>query len=160
MTFDQALRDYGPALRRVAASYLPPGPAREDLEQEIALSIYQSLKRYRGEASVRTYLYRVAHNCGLSALHRQASDKETPLDEEPLCGGPTPEGVLLERERYERLAWHVRQLPLKWRQPLTLRLDGLSYDEIAQTLDIPQNTVGVRLHRATAALKSSMRSPQ
>jgi len=63
----------------------------------------------------------------------------------------------MERERYERLASAIRELPLGLRQPMVLRLEGLSYEEIGATLGLTQNTVGVRLHRATAALEGLMK---
>ncbi len=51
---EQLLRTYGPAMRRLVASYVRPGPGRDDLEQEIWLAIAQGMRGFRQEASVRT----------------------------------------------------------------------------------------------------------
>jgi len=156
--FQEIIREYGPALKRVAASYAPPGPEREDLEQEILASIHHAIPNFRGEASVRTYLYRIAHNCGIQALKsRERSAEVSPLREQDHTTSKTPESHAMERERYERLASAIRELPLGLRQPMVLRLEGLSYEEIGATLGLTQNTVGVRLHRATAALEGLMK---
>ena len=60
---------------------------------------------------------------------------------------------MLKNERREQLAAVIRQLPISIRQPLVLRLEGLSYKEIADVLDLTTSNVGVRLHRASAKLK-------
>jgi len=159
MTFDDLMHQFGPALKRLVASYQPPGAGREDLEQEIALAIYQAIDAFRGECSWRTYVYRIAHNCAARAAHR-ASKHDTEqgwdLAQAPAPAHRSPEALTLEKERYEQLTGALRRLPLKWRQPLTMRLDGLSYKEIAVVLELEPATVGTRIHRATQALKDLM----
>ena len=155
--FQDILVEYGPALKRVAASYAPPGAEREDLEQEILAAIHHALPGFRGESSVRTYIYRIAHNCGIQALKsRERSAETSPLREQDHVTSKTPESRALERERYERLASAIRELPLSLRQPMVLRLEGLSYEEVGAILGLTQSAVGVRLHRATTALERLM----
>ena len=60
------LRVYGPALRRVAASYERAPKDREDLLQEIALALWLALPRFRGECTLRSFVFRIAHNRGLT----------------------------------------------------------------------------------------------
>jgi RNA polymerase sigma factor (sigma-70 family) len=144
------LVEYGPAMRRLVASYLPPGPEREDLEQDIYLAIYKGMKVFRGECSVRTYIYRIGHSCALRARLRYAQPAEPPEPPEP---PPTPEHQLIEQQRHEQLARALRALPLPWRQPLTMRLSGLSYQEIAEILDLDLHNVNMRIHRGTRALR-------
>jgi RNA polymerase sigma-70 factor (ECF subfamily) len=161
MTLDDLLDTYGPALKRVAASYAPPGPEREDLEQEIVLALHTAWPGWRGDASARTFAYRIAHNCGILLIKRRRRAPETePLDERHAVTRRTPEDLAQERQDYERLARAVRQLPLAQRQPMALRLDGLSYAEIGEVLGLTTSNVGVRLHRATDELKRLMKGGQ
>ena len=159
-SIEQLLHEYAPAMRRLAASYLPPGPAREDLEQEIFLALYRGWPAFRGESSARTYVYRIGHHCALRALaaHKLASQSPLvePLDQAAHVAYEhlSPEAQLLALEQRERLARALRALPLAWRQPLTMRLDGLSYQEIADALALELTQVTARLHRGTKALRA------
>src|SRR5690554_1363503 len=161
MQVDDILETYAAVIARMAASYAPPGAEREDLEQEIALAVMKAAPRFRGDASFKTYVYRIAQNCGIDAIkrRRQASEvlhDKVLEDERHPTTEPGPEQAALKSEQRERLAAGIRTLPLSMRQPLVLRLEGLSYEEIAAILDLTTTTVGVRLHRATAALKRHM----
>jgi len=157
-TFEQWLTDYGPAMSRLVATYLPPGPAREDLKQEIALALYRGHQSFRGESSPRTYIYKIAHHCALHALATDRRLMEVPLEpeHERRCTAPDPQAKLLLSERRERLERALRQLPLGLRQPMMLRLEGLSYKEIEQVLGVEVSALNGRLHRATEALKAMM----
>ncbi len=156
MELDEILETYSPVIHRVAASYMPPGAAREDLQQDIAVAVMKAAEAFRGDASMKTYVYRIAHNCGIDAIKRRRVDGVEFDDGRHRAGEPGPEAVTLKNERQEQLAAAIRQLPLSLRQPLILRLEGLSYQEIAEILDLTTNHVGVRLHRAKDALKSEL----
>ena len=157
MDYEQIEEEYGDAIRRVAASYAPPGAARDDLEQEIALAIYEALPKFRDESSIKTYVYRIAQNCGIDRIRKRRLDRvELDQGQTPDRSGATPEEHAVRRDQYERLAAAIRQLPLKLRQPLVLRLEELTYDEIADVLGISNSNVGVRIHRAKAALKEML----
>ena len=153
MNIDEILEKYSPAIRRVAASYAPPGAAREDLEQDISLAVMKAAKAFREEASMSTYIYRIAHNCGIDAIKRRKSTSVEFEDGRHPTSNAGPEEMTLKRERREQLAGAIRELPISIRQPLVLRLEGLSYKEIAAVLDLTTSNVGVRLHRASAELK-------
>ena len=156
MTFDEILNTYGATIRRIAASYAPPGAGREDLEQEILLQVYQAMPRWREESQQRTYVYRIAQNCGIRSLKNTHKQRAREPWDDQITHPADAETSLQQARQYERLASCVRQLPLNQRLPLILRLEGLSYDEIATILELSVNTVGVRLHRATQTLKALM----
>ena len=61
-TFSRLMEAYGVALKRLAAAYVSDSAAREDLFQEIALAVWNGIPGFRGDASERTWLYRIAHN--------------------------------------------------------------------------------------------------
>lgn len=150
------LEEWTPAVRRMAASYVA-GDEREDLTQEILLSVWESLPDFRGESSMRTYIYRIAHNRAIDFVRKRstrpstdAADRQT---EELASSAPSVDRVAEARCKKRRLLAAVRQLRLSWRQPLTMALDGLSYAEIAEILGLSESNVGVRIHRARKRLK-------
>jgi RNA polymerase sigma factor (sigma-70 family) len=158
--FDRIMREYGPALSRLATSYEPIPIRREDLLQEIAVAIWQALQHFRGECSERTFLYRIAHNRGLSyAWHRRRV--EEPLDEfeaahDPADPCPHPEEQTAQQHQKKRLLEAIQSLPVGHRQIIMLLLEDLSHSEIAEVLGISENNVGVRLNRARKALKLAL----
>lgn len=79
-----------------------------------------------------------------------------PFERDPVSAAPSPEAVYLERERHEQLARALRALPLVWRQPLMMRLEGMSYQEIADALALELHNVTARIYRGTGALKALM----
>ena len=150
---EQVLTEFRPVLGRTAAMYAPPGSDRDDLLQEIYLALLSALPRYRGESSLRTYVLRVAHNCGVRRVGRRRS-AGTPLDEgDHASPAPGPDRDAQDRQDVERLSTAMQELPLGARQVLVLTLEGLSQREIAQVLGIEENVVSVRLHRARNVLR-------
>ena len=152
----RVIAEFGTTLARVAAIYAPPGADREDLVQEMAMALIRALPRHRGDSSLRTYVYRIAHNCGIRRIaRRQAAG--APLDEaEVAAPTPGPEREVAARRDVERLASAVRSLPLGARQVLVLALEGLTHAEIGEVLGLAENVVSVRLHRARAALRARL----
>jgi RNA polymerase sigma-70 factor (ECF subfamily) len=148
--------EFGAMLSRVAAMYAPPGADREDLAQEIAMALVRALPRHRGESSLRTYVYRIAHNCGIRFIARRRA-AGAPLDDDAVAAtAPGPEREVAARRDVERLASAVRSLPLGARQVLVLALEGLTHAEIGEVLGLAENVVSVRLHRARAALRARL----
>ena len=155
--FRQLLAANGPALLRLAASYTNTVSDRDDLFQEIALAIWKALPRFRGESSDRTFIFRIAHNRAMSHLAKRrtsalASDENVDV-EDP---SPDPEAVLLRDQRHVRLLAAIRQLPVEYRQVMTLALEGMSYAEIAHVVGIQESNVGVRLNRGREMLRRLM----
>ncbi len=157
--YDAILRQEGAALCRVAAAYEADPARREDLFQDICLAIWQALPRFRGESSERTFVFRIAHNRGLT--HRSRSRGYPPmapnadLEEAEILADPRPgpEAKAREGQRRERLREAVLALPLEPRQVISLTLEGLSPKEIAEVLGITENNAAVRLSRARRALR-------
>jgi RNA polymerase sigma factor (sigma-70 family) len=148
----------GPALRRLAGAYEADPARREDLLQEIALALWQALPSFRGEASLRTFAFRIAHNQGLRHAARAVRRRHVTIDEagEIADGRPGPLSEAEGRERAARLQAAVRELPLLLREALVLRLEGLATREIAEILGTSENGVSIRLSRARAALRARL----
>jgi RNA polymerase sigma factor (sigma-70 family) len=148
------LHEHDRALRRLAASYERDPSRQQDLLQEIWLAVWQALPRFRGECSERTFVFRIAHNRGVSHVDHWQRRRTDSLDEDaPLATSqPDPEHALSTEQRRERLQAAVQSLPLGLRQVVVLTLEGLSHAEVGEIIGITENNVAVRLTRARAAL--------
>lgn len=148
------LHQHDRALRRLAASYERDPSRQQDLLQEIWLAVWQALPRFRGECSERTFVFRIAHNRGVSHVDHWQRRRTDSLDEDaPLATSqPDPEHALSIEQRRERLQAAVQSLPMGLRQVVVLTLEGLSHAEVADVVGISENNVAVRLTRARAAL--------
>jgi RNA polymerase sigma factor (sigma-70 family) len=156
---ERVAREYGPALRRLAASYERDAALREDLLQEILLALLGALPAWRRECSERTFVYRVAHNRAMSHLARRRQPPEDLARAAKVADpAPSPETVLTAAEHRDALFGALERLPIVHRQILTMALDGLSGKEIADVLGISENNAGVRLNRARTALREAMRA--
>ena len=156
--YDRLLREHGPALRRVAASYEADPARREDLFQDICLALWQALPRFRGECSERTFAFRIAHNRGLTHGWRARGSAAADLEEAGEIADPRsdPESEAFEGERRARLRSAVLRLPLPARQVVVLSLEGLGNREIGEVLGLSENNVAVRLTRARKLLRQAL----
>lgn len=154
-TLDQIITDYGRALARVAATYEADRALQEDLMQDILLAIHRSLPNLRGQDRIAPFVFKIAHNRGVTHVAKRIAAKRTPPPEdEPLAADA--ETRMIEDERAERLMRTVRKLPLPLREVIMLVLEDLSYAEIAEALDITVSNVGVRVNRAKAQLREML----
>jgi RNA polymerase sigma factor (sigma-70 family) len=147
-TFLRLYEQYGPAVCRLVNAYTAVPGEREDLFQEIATQLWRALPNYRGQASERTWLYRIAHNVAITATakSRHRGRAEVELTEAPQRG-PGIEEALLASERQARLAAAIRELPVTDRQSVVLHLEGLSHAEIAEVLGTSPGAAMTRLSR-------------
>ena len=166
--FGEVMRaNYERVFRRVVAIVRNEHDAR-DVCQEIWLSVWKNLKEYRGEAKFSTWLYAVATRRSIDHLRRQRrwfdrflpflSDGEAPASAELTTAAQTnPRRELETKERDERFERALASLPPKHRSVLALReVEGLSYEEIAQTLNCRPGTVMSRLFHARRLLAQKL----
>ncbi len=144
---------HGPGLTRVARSYARTRAEQEDLIQEIGLGVWRALPGFRGECSQRTFAYRIAHNLGLNhATRRRTAEPEKDAPDPR----PDPEARVGEAQGRERLFEAIRRLALPYRQVITLALEDLSPQEIADILGLTPNNAAVRLSRARDMLRAAL----
>ena len=134
--------------------------ARE-LMQETFLSAYEALPRWRPDARLGTWLFRIAHNQAVDRLRRARRVDFVALDEshgERLAAEtPGPDAVLQTRQRLQALERALARLPAEHREILLLRdIEGMPYEDIAQVLGIGLGTVKSRIARARAGLLEKM----
>jgi len=157
------LRQYLAPLRRLVHAYTRDAREREDLFQEIALALWTALPRFRGDASERTWLYRVAHNTAIrfTTSRTRQTGREQSQDEvtEPLSQA-NPERDAIENEQRERLWSAVQALPLVDRQIVVLHLEGLSAAEIQTVTGLTAGNVATRLTRIRQKLAAHIEKEQ
>ena len=158
-------RAYGQALRMLG----DPERAR-DAVQEGFLRAYRGLPRFQGRSAFTTWLYRLMFNVCIDAKRRDRSGLQVEWDdgvarelrpdaeEDPqLRVEPSPDSALERAELGQALQAAIDELPEDARRTLLLReVDGLSYAEIAQALEIPKGTVMSRLHYARRQLRQRL----
>jgi RNA polymerase sigma-70 factor (ECF subfamily) len=139
-----------------------PSETAEELVQEAFLKLFEELKQGRSVHMPRPWLFRVVHRLALKEI-RRLRVREVP---EPIQDGesdhleiadlrPNPAEQVLLDEREQRLSCALDSLPLRERQCLSLRVEGLRYREIADVLDLSVTTVSDVLRRAVAALREA-----
>ena len=146
----------------------------EDLAQDVFLKAYRGLRGFRGASRFSTWLYAIAsHHClnylasSAARLRREAWDPDpvgdrggdvpSVLDRLP-DGGPGPDVIAENRDLRQTIQNELARLLEGHRLVLVLRdVQGMSYDEIAETLGIELGTVRSRLHRARTDLKARLR---
>jgi RNA polymerase sigma-70 factor (ECF subfamily) len=155
--FAEVLQAHVGLISRIAASYEADPALRDDLLQEIALALWRALPAWRGEAGLRTFVARIAHNRGAThVLGERRRPRPGALSEDlPDCG-IAPDLHTHTAQESALLQVAVRALPLALRQAVTLVLEGFSHAEIADALGISANAVGVRLNRARQALRDKL----
>ncbi len=165
--FEPLVRQNAGKIQRLVWGML--GERREDTDdvvQEIFLKAYLALPKFRGDARFSTWVYRIAVNHCRDYLKR-GGPPPLEIEEEQIAAEPAPEDMdaqdalreMQERRASEELQKLLAQLPEKHRRILVMReLEEMSYDEIAEVLQIRPGTVRSRLNRARAGLKRVARS--
>jgi len=139
---------------RICVNMLNDYHAAEDIMQEVFLSVYKALPRFREESSFYTWIYRIAVNKSLSALKKK---KETVIDRDEFPELDTgEEDDDWKEEDLFVLRKCIQELPASFRSVVVMRdIEGLSYEEIAEIEEIPVGTVRSRLNRAREMLKET-----
>jgi RNA polymerase sigma-70 factor, ECF subfamily len=140
-----------------------------DLSQEVFLRVFRTIQRFRGQSSLRTWIYRIAVNQARNRhrfWRRRHRNDQVSLDahialhgEFPSVLGLRPDRLFEQKELGARLQEALDRLPFDQRTVIVLReIDGLSYDDIAYSLGVAIGTVKSRLTRARQALREDLRT--
>lgn len=176
--FEHILVEYGPLLSRVAATYEANESLRQELYQDICMAVWQALQAFKGESSIKTYLLRVAHNrCvthvskAVNSVNTQSFDEQNDQasnnDNDALSPSintssntynNSVEQSLIQSMQVEALLSAVRKLKLPARQVVTLSLEGLSYQEIAEVTGLSSSNVGAIINRSKKELQRQMQN--
>jgi len=158
--FEDLVRGYQHRVFGVALRMLGSRAEAEDIAQDVFLRVHRAVRDFRGEARLSTWLYGIASNLCLNRL-ASADRKRMRHDDDALMQAPgdavDATAAMEHAEVQAALRQAIAELPDERRLVVVLRdLEGLSYEEIAQALDLEPGTVRSRLHRARLDLKSKM----
>jgi RNA polymerase sigma-70 factor (ECF subfamily) len=153
--FDSLVDRYCARFLRLAYALVGERTAAEDVVQETFAAAFSGMRGYRGEASVKTWLTAILVRQAGRHRRRERLRRHRPIDRELAHAGINPEE---STELRLDLATVLEGLDKRYRQVVVLReIEGLSYEEIADTLAVPRGTVESRLHRARAALREALK---
>jgi RNA polymerase sigma-70 factor (ECF subfamily) len=161
-------------MRRLVAVYVDDSRDREDLVQEIAVAVWQAIPKFRGEASERTWLYRIAHNTAITAAAKlgRRGRSESAIDDlaetadAAMASGAVASAAkggderVIESQQRERLMWAIRELGAVDRQVVTLHLEELSYREIQEITGMSEGAIATRLSRIRGRLAEQVRKQE
>ena len=149
--YAEAAAAFGPALERLARAYERDPDKRRDLLQEIHVALWRSLARFDGRCSLRTWVYRVAHNTATSKVLRPQNSAPTivALDDslESLAAGTDEEQLLDRRRALERLHGLIQRLRPLDRQVMLLYLEQMDAASIAEITGLSAANVATKVRR-------------
>ncbi len=150
--FSELVRRHQAAVYRVCYRVLGHAEDAEDAAQEAFLRAYDRLDSFQGRSAFKTWMTRLAVNLSLNALDRRKSSRL--LSEEHESPGLGPEAEAMRRESATELHGALQRLQPNHRAAVVLRdLEGISYGEIAEHLEVPEGTVKGWIHRGRQSLK-------
>jgi RNA polymerase sigma-70 factor (ECF subfamily) len=161
----QLIDEHAAAVYQLAFGILRDPGLAEDVVQETMIKAWRGLESFRGDASTRTWILRIAHNTAIDALRRRRDRMVAPEDmpEATTVGVDVHDPAVRAAGRSELadLGAALATLDQLSRSIVVLReIEGLSYAEIAETLDISTALVKTRLLRARRALQTAVRPPE
>lgn len=156
--FSQLVRNRSGFVYRVAQRIVGPDSA-QDASQEVWMRVWRRIEDFRGESAFNTWLYKITVNACLDARRKEQRRRERELPEEPPYlpetpgGDNDPESSALNQERREEIFDSLEHVREDHRAALVLRhMEGLSYREIAEILDVPTGTAKGWVSRGRASL--------
>jgi RNA polymerase sigma-70 factor (ECF subfamily) len=167
--YDLLVLKYQHKVVKLVMRYLRNPADAEDVAQEAFVKAYRALPQFRGDSAFYTWLYRIAINTAKNAL---AARERNPVSYELDLQGndessdmvgrlkdpETPEGLALTEEIRDTVNHAISELPEDLRTAIVLReLEGMSYEEIAASMDCPVGTVRSRIFRAREAIDRRLR---
>ncbi len=174
--FTLLVRRHQQPLINFIARYINDRDSAEDLAQETFIRIFKASRRYKpGQAHFKTWMYHIASNLCKNELRNRGrrnryrvdnvvegngdSEQIDLIENTPADASSQPEVALERKELHDAIQSAIAELPEQYRVPLVLRdLQGLSYDEISETLELRSGTTKSRINRARLMLKDKLKS--
>jgi RNA polymerase sigma-70 factor (ECF subfamily) len=156
--YAEASSAHGATMRRLARAYEADPDKRRDLLQEMQLELWLSFKSFDGRCSLRTWVYRVAHNVGASHVVRSRRLSSRLVDLESLeLEVPAVDGreEVDRRSSVSALLGFIRRLKPLDRQVIVLHLEGETANSIAEVTGLSAANVATKIHRIKKLLKNS-----
>lgn len=166
--FDALIRKYQHKIIKLVSRYVRDSSEALDVAQEAFIKAYRAIPGFRGDSAFYTWLYRIAINTAKNYLVAEGrrplehgvdlQDQERYELQARLKDMDTPEHLLLTQEIQKTVEKAIDELPEDLRTAIILReIEGLSYEEIAQSMSCPVGTVRSRIFRAREAIDVKLR---
>jgi RNA polymerase sigma-70 factor (ECF subfamily) len=167
--FDLLVLKYQRKIMRLLSRMVREPSEVEDVAQEAFIKAYRALPQFRGDSAFYTWLYRIAINTARNwqaANHRrpmgssivETEDNETFDQIDNLTDISTPESLMASRQVVDTVNAAIDTLPEDLRKAIVLReIEGMTYEDIAQTMNCPIGTVRSRIFRAREAIAAQLR---
>ncbi|WP_421385371.1 sigma-70 family RNA polymerase sigma factor [Bacillus salacetis] len=163
MTIDEVIDQYGAEVWRLVFSYVRDEQLADDLTQEIFIKVFHKLDTFAGQSSLLTWIWRIAANHCKDYLKSWYKRKVFTRDESTfnyMVSSTSVEKEIIQSEEDRELETAVMNLPLKYREIIYLYYyEELPIKEIAQLLNVKENTVKTRLRRAKQLIKKRLVNP-
>ncbi len=169
--YDRLVNEYSGGIYSMLLRLTENAEDAGDLTQETFMSAFRAIRKFRGESSIKTWLYRIAINRSRNrfrwwksrrrsktvSIDSAFSKDDRPLHETLAGDAPDPETEAITAERMYRLREMLSALPDIFREAVVLRdIEGLAYEEIAEVLDISIGTVKSRIARGRGELAKKL----
>ena len=152
--FDLIVRRHQKGMWRLARRYVKDDADAADVTQQAFVKAFHALIAFRGAATVRSWLYRIAINCALSWLRDHRREQPQAIAEDALVEPGSASARMIEGETSVQLRAAIAQLPPKQKLVLELRVfDDLAFKEVAELADCSENTAKVNFHYAVKRLR-------
>jgi RNA polymerase sigma-70 factor, ECF subfamily len=157
--YEQVVESYGSALDRLARAYELDAEARRDLLQDIHFHLWRSFSKFDQRCSLRTWVYRVAHNVATTHAIRQRRTRERLMaleDDriESLSASSNPgENAISQNQALERVSRLIQRLKPLDRQIIVSYLEGMPANAISEITGLSPANVAMKVHRITKILK-------
>lgn len=171
LAFQEVIRRYRTPITNFVNRMLNDYDMAVDLAQETFVRVYTSAERYQANYNFSTYIYRIASNLAISEIRKRkrrrvvsffsvfgaSSDGDDAVELDPADTRPLPEDSLLADERKRAVTRAIASLPEKYRTAVVLRdIEGHSYEQIAEILELSEGTVKSRINRARGILREKL----
>ena len=151
--YAEAISMFGAALERLARSYEADSDKRRDLLQEVHLAMWRSFEHFQGQCSLRTWVYRVAHNVGATHVVRDRRSKSrTFVSIDEIENLPSP--GIDQRAALDQLYALIQLLKPLDREVILLYLEGTDAASIGEITGLSAGNVATKIHRIKSVLAS------
>ena len=152
--FDALVRRHQKGVWRMVRRYVKSDADAADVTQQVFVRAFKGLAAFRGAASVRSWMYRIAIHASLSWLRDHKREQPAEIDDDAIVEAPIAPGRIADGQDGARLRAAIEQLPPKQKLVLELRVfDDLPFKEVAELADCSENTAKVNFHYAVKKLR-------